>query len=385
MSDIKWVKSADYLVVIVPGKAPISLDAKSDVCPKVEKAIIEKDDKKIRALLFPEEKIKTISGGKMEMDGNGVIKVEGSIVDPVIQKYIKIFEKGNLSIDPLVNLAKKIQLNESSWVREQLSRFLRDNTVPITPDGCFIGYKGVKRSEEGLVDCYSGTFCHDIGTVVRMDRADVNSDPRRSCEAGLHVAAHGYVKDCYNDNTHIAVKVDPIDVVSVPYDYDNQKMRTCGYEVLALMGSKEPIEDYIFPWSSKPKKGFDPKLSKKPRGKYQKNFKVDLKELPARQIFDLVMAETNNVITVGQKNKDRVIKHAIRIFKENNYKVDKTIVHFVNPPSIEIEAALNLSHLSANQIIELVKKKVGVPITISSKSKKAVLKQAKQILKDNGF
>jgi len=40
----------------------------------------------------------------------------------------------------------------------------------------------------------------------------------------------------------VLVKVNPKDVVSVPVDYNNTKMRVCRYEVISVFGSQDTPE-----------------------------------------------------------------------------------------------------------------------------------------------
>jgi hypothetical protein len=64
-----------------------------------------------------------------------------------------------------------------------------------------------------------------------MDRSQVDDDPNNTCSYGLHVGAWDYVKG-FNNGVILEVEVNPEDVVTIPYDYDSQKMRVCKYKVL---------------------------------------------------------------------------------------------------------------------------------------------------------
>ena len=61
-----------------------------------------------------------------------------------------------------------------------------------------------------------------------MDRKDVNDDPNQTCSAGLHVCSQAY--GMYGSRL-LLVSVNPADVVSVPIEYKNAKMRVCKYYV----------------------------------------------------------------------------------------------------------------------------------------------------------
>jgi hypothetical protein len=67
-----------------------------------------------------------------------------------------------------------------------------------------------------------------------MDRDDVDPDRNRTCSAGLHCCSQEYLPEfgCGAGNKIVEVRVDPKDVVAVPTDYNNTKMRVCKYEVL---------------------------------------------------------------------------------------------------------------------------------------------------------
>jgi hypothetical protein len=108
-------------------------------------------------------------------------------------------------------------------------------------------------------DDRTGTFDNTPGNIVEMDRKDVTVDRHETCSSGLHVGAIAYLSSMYGGGTWLEVLVDPSDVVSVPFDYNNQKMRVCRYKVIREItgrtqeavekesslyeGYAEPIED----------------------------------------------------------------------------------------------------------------------------------------------
>jgi hypothetical protein len=98
--------------------------------------------------------------------------------------------------------------------------------MPITEDGRFLAYKWVRSN---YFDCHTGTFNNSVGKVCKMPRNKVNDDRTQTCSDGLHVCTHAYTK--FGERLMV-VAVNPRDVVSVPNDYDNAKMRVCEYEVM---------------------------------------------------------------------------------------------------------------------------------------------------------
>jgi hypothetical protein len=83
------------------------------------------------------------------------------------------------------------------------------------------------------MDCASNTFDNSPGKTVTMPRNQVDEDDQRTCSAGLHVCSKSYIGHFGSGSDRIvSVKVHPRDVVSIPVDYNDAKMRTCGYVVL---------------------------------------------------------------------------------------------------------------------------------------------------------
>jgi hypothetical protein len=78
-----------------------------------------------------------------------------------------------------------------------------------------------------------------------MDRGKVDADRERTCSAGLHVAAWNYAESFYFNGHLLEVEVNPRDVVAVPTDYNNEKMRTCEYKVVRVAG-KPRTEPMVF-------------------------------------------------------------------------------------------------------------------------------------------
>ncbi len=107
--------------------------------------------------------------------------------------------------------------------------------IPITADGCFLAYKGVRADYK---DVHSGIFDNSPGQSHEMDRAAVSDDPNYHCHFGFHVGSESYAKG-FGPKVVIC-KVDPEYVVCVPNDYECQKMRVCKYSVIGNYGCQLP-------------------------------------------------------------------------------------------------------------------------------------------------
>jgi bifunctional DNA-binding transcriptional regulator/antitoxin component of YhaV-PrlF toxin-antitoxin module len=135
-----------------------------------------------------------------------------------------------------------LRQNPSEESRKDLYTFLEKNHVPITEDGYFVAYKGVNND---FTDNRTGSYDNSIGKTVKMPRDQVNPDRNQTCSTGLHVAAYEYAKGFAA--LLIEVKVNPRDVVSVPTDYNAQKMRVCEYTVVAECENELKEELYGHP------------------------------------------------------------------------------------------------------------------------------------------
>jgi len=225
-----------------------------DVFAEVIKKIKEKDFEALGKFLDDFDPNKVLAGysdGQISFRNNEVyVGGDWQPVPRVISERIKEFIDLGLPYEPLVRFWKNLRENPNQNSVKQLFSFLKQNKHPITDDGRFVAYKRVKKMDfstlsveqrEKLgfaihnghvyVDSYSQTINNAPGSIVKMDRWEIDPDENRTCSAGLHVAAWEYATS-YPGNVLIMVKVNPRDVVAVPTDYSRQKMRVCEYQVI---------------------------------------------------------------------------------------------------------------------------------------------------------
>jgi hypothetical protein len=150
-------------------------------------------------------------------------------------RMLAMLEQG-LDIQPLIGFLENLMKNPSFRVVQKLYEFLEFGGLPITSDGSFLAYKAVRADWK---DIHSGTFDNSIGKVLEIPRNQVDEDAERTCSYGLHVCSFKYLPNFAHSGGHIAiVKVNPADVVAIPADYNNTKMRCCRYEVV------DELKDY---------------------------------------------------------------------------------------------------------------------------------------------
>lgn len=121
---------------------------------------------------------------------------------------------------------------------EDLMKFIEHGDLPIADDGCIIIYKRLNHQSKGLfTDVHSGKIKQQVGSYVFMKPGLVDPSRRQDCSNGLHVASLSYLRQFSGDATVVA-KVRPEDVFAVP-QYSTNKMRVCGYHILAELDNEE--------------------------------------------------------------------------------------------------------------------------------------------------
>lgn len=173
---------------------------------------------------------------------DGEILVNGQVVPSQLGKKIIKFSEEKLPYQPLIKFAENLQKNPSFRAVNELFQFLEKNDHPITENGCFIAYKKVRAD---FKDVHSGTFDNSPGNEVEMPRNQVNEDATQTCSDGLHVANFDYASHFYAGGVMLEVEVNPADVVAVPVDYNQAKMRTCKYKVLGVVDKEHSSEESL--------------------------------------------------------------------------------------------------------------------------------------------
>lgn len=168
-----------------------------------------------------------------------VFSYDGSALPRQINSRIISMAAAGKNPEPLFLFYERLQHNPSMRSVDQLYSFLQHRGIPLTKDGCFLAYKGVKYD---YTDERTGRVDNRPGTVNRMARNKVSDDPREACHFGFHVGALAYASTFAK--RVIICKVDPENVVCVPDDSGQQKMRVCEYEVIGNHG--EMLPDDIF-------------------------------------------------------------------------------------------------------------------------------------------
>lgn len=235
----------------VNGEMLITDKASNPNYDKILERLFEDDTDGIATLFTAEREVErrfkkvservSVSGGKVFFDGD-------PIEDTLSDHLLRLIHQGD-DVLYLVNFWEKVAANPNEHSREHLMRWLEAEDFSITRDGDILGYKGLDpeyrsiHSGPAIVDGeqMNGKIPNREGSVIEMPRSKVNHDPHQGCSTGLHVGTDAYARSF--GATTVEVYVNPRDVVSVPTDCNDQKMRVCRYRVGKVSEFKrsEPI------------------------------------------------------------------------------------------------------------------------------------------------
>lgn len=208
------------------------------------------------------KRLKALSD-RVEYDGTNIL-FDGDVINSALSDQIlRFIKQGVGDYAPLVRFWEKLASNPNEHSREQLYRWLKTHNFTITNDGDIVGYKGVKIVDE---DSYvsvnagkatvngkavSGQIPNNPGSIITMPRSEVQHDPAVGCHTGLHVGTWDYANS-FTRGAVLEVHVNPRDVVSVPTDCSDAKMRCCKYKIVQRLGKHydghavRPTEDYAW-------------------------------------------------------------------------------------------------------------------------------------------
>lgn len=182
-------------------------------------------EKEVEAHLDTKTSVEAWAKGNFKIDGNSVFYKGTRLPQELSKRMFDMAEKSENPIS-LMNFWEKLQKNPSWRSVEQLFPFLNHMGIPILPNGNFLAYKGVKQN---YTDQHSGVVDNKPGVVNEMDRNKVSDDPNTPCHYGFHVGDLSYASSFAA--VTVVCEVDPSDVVCIPKDESQRKMRVCKYRV----------------------------------------------------------------------------------------------------------------------------------------------------------
>lgn len=231
--------------IITDNNITVNYDGQTHIVPRKDSlasrlidAIRNKNLDEIPKLVSMAKRVEEFGRGNFQIQNNKIL-INGREAPPILSGKIIRFMTEGLPVEPLIKFAENLLKNPSYRSVNELFQFLEKNDHPLTDNGCFIAYKKVR---DDFKDVHSGTFDNSVGTTVEMPRNQVNEDSTQTCSYGLHVANWDYAHKFYSGGVMLEVEVNPADVVAIPTDYDQAKMRVCRYTVLSVVDREHSTE-----------------------------------------------------------------------------------------------------------------------------------------------
>jgi hypothetical protein len=194
----------------------------------LRQAIIEERWDDIEKNLTIAKSLSEWAKGRFTLVGNEFLCDGKPIPKNINTRIVRMASDGE-DPEPLFKFWERLQKNPSYRSVNQLFEFLSHEGIPITEDGCFLAYKNVRQDYK---DHHTGSIDNSPGITNEMPRNQISDDPKIDCHDGFHVGAYNYAKSFNDTGRMIICKVDPENVVCVPYDASQEKMRVCKYEVV---------------------------------------------------------------------------------------------------------------------------------------------------------
>lgn len=192
----------------------------------------------------------TFTNRQVLFDGD---PIRGELVD-TIADLVEKHGTDDDSLKPLVNFLEKAHTNPSIDAVDGLYRWIKNGDLVITPNGDFVGYKGVKTGEDGVYESiltgtaivngtvHTGNIPNPDGAIVEMPRSEVDPSLNATCSVGLHVGTASYALGFAHTGT-LLVQVNPRDVVAIPSS-ESMKIRVCRYVVIGHTEKK--LEERVY-------------------------------------------------------------------------------------------------------------------------------------------
>ena len=237
---IPYILTDNSLTIVVDGKA-LTMENSNPSFNEAKKSLSREKYDELPDLFDTPMAVEKFAEGNISVS-DGEVRYNNEVIHNHVVGRILDFMRQGLPYKPLVRFLDKLMDNPSRRAVNELYAFLEHKAMPLTPDGNFLAYKGVRSD---YTDWHSGTCPNKVGDVNEMPRRNVCDDANIGCSYGFHAGSLDYARHYGNGGHLMVVEIDPSDVVSVPLDCDQQKLRTAKYKVVSHFEKKleEPMCD----------------------------------------------------------------------------------------------------------------------------------------------
>lgn len=254
---MQYILSSDSLTAFVKGK-PYTVNRTAEIFNAAMQAVKEGSEQAfLNVVEIKKEIVKHFSDfADVVLEDGRLMYGNREITGLIAKRVMELLDHG-LDVKPMLNFVSNLMANPSKRAVDETFGFVDACKLPITEDGCILAYRRVRAD---YLDQHSRTVPNkpahlfteaelqampivcgkqnevtvtvmDGRTFVDMDRNLVDEDKDRTCSQGLHACSYEYLKHFPGERL-IVVKINPADIVAVPSDYSNSKLRTCSYEIL---------------------------------------------------------------------------------------------------------------------------------------------------------
>ena len=244
MKQVPYIISENSLTIFWDGK-PYTLRKENANFQIAKKALIEARYDDLGDLLDIRKSVENFVQGDIEVKDEVVYYKGHRLHGVVVDKLIDMLRSGMKDSAPIVNFITRLQANPSANSVAELYTFLGYKSLPTTPEGKVLGYKGVQFdywSTTGNADTIvvqgktneRHQILNEVGATIEVARRCVDDNKDNHCSFGLHVGSYDYANEwAGEDGRLLVVEFDPADAVSVPTDCNFQKLRVSKYNVVS--------------------------------------------------------------------------------------------------------------------------------------------------------
>lgn len=181
------------------------------------------------------------AAGRVAISNTGVT-FEGQPVGGYMTERLVQMAGMGISVEPWMMFMDNLMENPNADTREDLFKWMEAGKMPITEDGCIVGFKKVR---DNYTDVHTGRFSNKVGSVLEMPREQCDPSRHNTCSTGFHFCSASYLSS-FSGQRVMVVKIDPRDVTAIPSDYNNAKARCCRYEVTGELSSQAAAKHKVF-------------------------------------------------------------------------------------------------------------------------------------------
>jgi len=352
MNQVPYIISENSLTIFWDGK-PYTLRKENANFQIAKKALIEARYDDLGDLLDIRKSVENFVQGDIEVKDEVVYYKGHRLHGVVVDKLIDMLRSGMKDSAPIVNFITRLQANPSANSVAELYTFLGYKSLPTTPEGKVLGYKGVQFdywSTTGNADTIvvqgqtneRHQILNEVGATIEVARRCVDDNKDNHCSFGLHVGSFDYASDWSGeDGKLLLVEFDPADAVSVPTDCNFQKLRVSKYKVIAdITDQKKELNRPVYE-ANQPIYGSDDDI----------NF-VDDEEDDYEDDYDYVDEEDDNWEEVDEQEleeDDLVTTYNIYIGNRLNSGQKVTLKHLAD---IKVSRDRNLTCSQIKDIVD---------------------------------